>query len=215
MTAVQTLRQRTAALHQMLESCSLAALLMSPRITLGQYVQVLITWGGAWRLIEANIATAVGSQGLAELAPRRRADLADQDLAHLGVSTLLAAERQRHAAQHVQIFAIDSESELLGVYYVLRGSMLGAQVIGRHLHEVLGLSADSGAAFFARLDEASLPWPRWLDRCDQCLRSEQAIDAATQGAVKTYSYLLEWFDAGTPPTVDRASQTRAPAGSIG
>lgn len=214
MTAVQALRQRTAVLHQMLESCSLAALLMSPRLTLGQYVQVLSTWGGAWRLLESHIATAVGRQGLAELAPRPRAELADQDLGYLGVSTLLEAERQRHATQHVQIFDVDSAAELVGVYYVLRGSMLGAKLIGRHLHDVLGLSADSGAAFFACLDESSLPWTKWLERCDQYLNSEQAIDAATQGAVKTFSYLLDWFEACTPPTVDGAATTRSLIGSI-
>ncbi|MBA4263421.1 MAG: hypothetical protein C0443_15750 [Comamonadaceae bacterium] len=214
-TAVRTLRQRTAVLHQTLESCTLATVLMSPRLTVGQYVQALSAWGGAWRLLEAHIATSASGNGLAELAPSSRADLAVQDLGYLGANTLVEAERQRHTAQHVQIFDIDSDAELLGVYYVLRGSMLGAKVIGRHLHQVLGLNADHGAAFFARLDESSLPWPRWLERCNQYLQSAPAVDAAAQGAVKTFSYLLDWFEACTPSAVDRATQTRAPTGSIG
>ncbi len=209
------MRQRTTVLHQILESSALAAVLMSPRLTLGQYAVVLSAWGGAWRVLEAHIATAACSPGLAELAPRPRAELAEQDLACLGVSTLMEAERQRHAARHVQLFDIDSDAELLGVYYVLRGSMLGAKLIGRHLHEVLGLDAASGAAFFASTDESSLPWPRWLERWNQSLQQEQAIDAAVQGAVKTFSYLLDWFEACAPSALDRAAQTRAPAGSIG
>lgn len=193
----------------------MAAVLMSPRLTLNQYVQVLSTWGGGWRLLEAHIAAAGAGQGLAGLAPPPRAALADQDLGCLGVDTLLEAERQRHASQQVQIFDIDSDAELIGVYYVLRGSMLGAKVIGRHLHDVLGLSADRGAAFFAHLDETELPWPRWLERCNQCLQSELAIDAAAQGAVKTFSYLLDWFEACAPSAVDRAAQPRAPDRAIG
>lgn len=209
------MRQRTTVLHQMLESSALAAVLMSPRLTLGQYVVVLSAWGGAWRVLEAHIATAAGSQSLAELAPRPRAELAEQDLGGLGVSTLMEAERQGLAARHVQLFDIDSDAELLGVYYVLRGSMLGAKLIGRHLQEVLGLGAESGASFFACPDESLLPWPRWVERWNQCLQSEKATDAAAQGAVKTFSFLLDWFDACTPSAIDQAAQTRASDGSVG
>ncbi|MBY0254738.1 MAG: biliverdin-producing heme oxygenase, partial [Methylobacterium organophilum] len=87
---------------------------------------------------------AIGS-GLADepfLAPRRRLALLAADLDHLGLRPDAVAALPRPAAP-----ALHGPAAATGALYVLEGSTLGGQLIGRHIAGLHGFSG-AGLAYY-------------------------------------------------------------------
>ncbi len=87
---------------------------------------------------------AIGAQLLDEtfLAPRRRLALLAADLDHLGLAPAAVAALPQPGAVR-----LDGPAAAMGALYVLEGSTLGGQLIGRHIAGLHGFS-ETGLAYY-------------------------------------------------------------------
>jgi heme oxygenase len=187
---IEQLRLRTQSLHQQLEQTPIAQDLMSPMLTLERYTQILTAWRAAWALLEIAVWTTPYALQTPHLLPLKRCANADADLHYLALreATPTPQWRSDQTIEQPQTLA-----EFVGVCYVLRGAALGGKVIARHLATTLGLSATSGAAFFATADEATT-WRQWMQQAESLLHTEQDIEQAVGGAAATFKFLLDKFN---------------------
>lgn len=116
-------------------------------------------------------------------AGTRRLDLVREDLAQLGASWLPVA---------ADMPGLATLPAALGSLYVLEGSALGGQFIAAQARRQLGLTPESGAAYFHGCGTATMPrWRAFLDR----LAVE--IDGAPAGRAQAVRAANATFDALT------------------
>ena len=118
-----------------------------------------------------------------------RAELIERDLLALGRSPAelaalpLCSDRPE----------LSCSEDLAGCLYVLEGACLGGRVLIPLLHRRLGLTKDSGAAFFAGDEERTLPrWTvvvAWLDGLPRTGASAEKIVSA---AKSTFDAFARW-----------------------
>lgn len=139
------LKEETRSNHDRLERDPLSRGLVGPELSLRYYAMVLEVYYGVYAPIEARVLAAAPWDALGlDQTCRLKAPLLRADLAHLGYD---AAAIGALALCPTLPWVPDLHAAL-GCMYVLEGSTLGGQIIGRHLHSTLGLTATSGAAFF-------------------------------------------------------------------
>lgn len=80
-----------------------------------------------------------------DFAERRKATRLEIDLGALG-KTL---EEREQLPRCVELPLLDTIQQVLGCLYVIEGATLGGQVITRHLQANLGITPETGGAFFA------------------------------------------------------------------
>jgi heme oxygenase len=122
------------------------------------------------------------------------------DLQALGDSeaTIAALPRCAHLPP------LTSPAQLWGCLYVIEGATLGGQIIIKHLHAHLGLTADSGASFFDGYGVHT--GSRWKAFCAAVPREGDATpdggEAMLHSANLTFDLFSEWlFPAPVLPTV--------------
>jgi heme oxygenase (biliverdin-IX-beta and delta-forming) len=90
--------------------------------------------------------------------------------------------------------ALATMPEVLGCLYVLEGSTLGGQVISRRLHNHLGLTRDSGAAFFTGYGAATARrWRSFGTFLTDTARTLDHDELIVSGAVDTFETLKTWL----------------------
>ena len=199
---VQTLRIHTRALHGALEQTAPARDLMSASLTLSRHAEILALWAGAWRVLDTAIGSCVFAQRLPNLTPQPRHALAIADLRRLGCSENRVFDNAgsppdiRLHSVHPIIVPPDV-SAFLGLCYVVRGASLGAKVIARHLHDVLQLDEDCGAAFFSGTDVDQPGWTEWIRGADAVLQENGDMTQACCWAQLTFEFLLQRFSEST------------------
>ena len=124
---------------------------------------------------------------------RARAELIERDLLALGVSPAeLASLPLCNDRPELSCF-----EDLAGCLYVLEGACLGGQVLTPLLHRRLGLTKDSGAAFFAGDEARTLPrWTviaAWLDGLPRTGASSAKIISAANA---TFDAFARWAAVG-------------------
>jgi len=154
------LKRETAAAHQHLEA---QLGLLDPSLDVRRYRRVLETFYGFYVPVEIDVTRLAAAEPPLGFPLRARAKIIERDLLALGLSpaefAALALCRDRPELSCVE--------DLAGCLYVLEGACLGGQVLAPLLYRRLGLTKDSGAAFFAGDEERTLPrWTvvvAWLD----------------------------------------------------
>ncbi|WP_420847309.1 biliverdin-producing heme oxygenase [Methylobacterium organophilum] len=160
---------------------------------------------------EAQIATLPGYRGLLErlrgfhetyetaigaaladdafFAPRRRLALLDADLAHLGLDPGRILRLPAPAAP-----AWTGPAAAMGALYVLEGSTLGGQVIGRSLAQRHGFASTGGAAYYGAHGRAiGAMWRSFLERLESGLQRESCRDAVLASAIETFEAMRTWL----------------------
>ena len=185
MTALPAeLRARTRVLHAQLDA---SLPLTAPGLTHEQYVACLSAML-AW-LRPTERALLQWLPGRLALAPNRRAPLLETDLGALEAPNPADAPGDR-------IPVLSCEEHAVGCLYVLEGSALGGQVIGRHLVRTLGITATGGGAYFAAQPAATAV--RWQRVCAALEAYQSAsLPAITDGAQRTFASLLDWMTDGS------------------
>lgn len=180
----ERLRRETAEAHRRLEDgLGLAA----EDLTLGRYRGILEGFYTFLRPWEDRVEAAVGDPAFT--APRRRAHLLAEDLAHLGV------DRQHLAAlpDCPGLPRIEGPAQAMGSLYVLEGSTLGGQVVARHVEQRLGLSDGQGYAFFNGHGRATgALWRGFLERL-AAFSAPERDDAVVAAARDTFGALERWL----------------------
>lgn len=81
-------------------------------------------------------------------------------------------------------------AEATGIMYVLEGSMLGGTVIAQHLQENLGLTPESGAAFYFGKGPQTMPnWKNFLIHLEMVAQDSYKQEAIKQSALRTFQLL--------------------------
>ena len=189
MSILDRLRDETRHLHQALEN---DLPVMRPNLQLRDYRRLLARFYGFYMPVEGALARVAGLESsLPDWPQRRKLDSLAKDLKVLGFTSPEIAELPVCA----QVPAIPSVEKALGCLYVLEGSTLGGQIIGRHLEAALHIGHDNGASFFCSYGVRVGPMWRTFQ---EALRSrepayhEPMIEAASQ----TFESIHRWLKAG-------------------
>lgn len=191
---IQFLRQGTHAGHAALEKTPLARDLLSHDISVARYVEILTIWVSAWTALEDCIGASPFGQSVVALLPPKRAHLGQGDLRYWASQGYTAQRLSVDLDALRQLAPADSAS-LLGLCYVARGASLGAQVITRHLLQVLPPGAAQGITFFAPDSVPALSWPQWAQALNGYLTTPVTLARAVVSADVAFAALHHAFSS--------------------
>jgi heme oxygenase len=103
---------------------------------------------------------------------------------------------------------LETTAQLFGCLYVLEGATLGGQIITRHLHASLGLTPETGAAFFAGYGaRTGSRWKEFGTHLSAFALQSGSGDAIVASANSTFETLDLWLypDRITPEWVPALS----------
>ncbi len=132
----------TSASHTALED---QLPLMNADLTREDYIQFVNRFFGFYAPLEVQLLASPHWHQLAfDYVPRQKTPRIAQDLLALGRSDAALAATPRCT----DLPACTTAEQLLGCLYVIEGATLGGRSITRHLQSQLGLTPESGGAFF-------------------------------------------------------------------
>ena len=182
----QRLKRETAGAHQHLEA---QLGLLNPGLDVHRYLRVLEAFYGFYVPVEAAVRRRASAELPLGFPLRARAELIERDLLALGLSPADIAALPL-CSDRPELSCVE---HLAGCLYVLEGACLGGQVLSPQLHRRLGLTKESGAAFFAGDEERTLPrWTvvvAWLDGLPRTGASTTKIISA---ATATFDAFARW-----------------------
>lgn len=179
------LRVATDPAHRALE----AGLDWQGRVaTLPGYRDLLARLHGFHATWEHAIGTALADEPF--LAPRRRLGLLAADLDHLGLAPAAVAALPRPEA-----LALDGPAAATGALYVLEGSTLGGQLIGRHIAGLHGFGETGLAYYRAHGPRTGAMWAAFRTRLEVFADDPYAETVLTGAAVATFAAMGAWLCA--------------------
>lgn len=189
---VERLKCETRVLHEQIE---LVVGIMRPDIDRSDYARYLATLLGYYTPLERQLLEL---SGLRELVPdlglRCKVPLLEHDLRSLGLSDAAIASTPRCQ----ELPALGDASRALGVLYVLEGSTLGGQVIGRHLRLRLPTEVAAAASFLRGYAEnTGSMWQEFRRVLTASARSVTEEDQMVAAAADTFVSLRNWFEVST------------------
>ncbi len=151
------LKHATAALHVELESLSVSQSILSPHVSIKDYLHYLDVMYDIVVAVEKFVFPRVSSE-FSNLDLRRKKPLLEQDFQSL--------HYKKH--QEVRIAGLSEEVKSLGfamgILYVIEGSSLGGRVILKHIQKTLNIEQATGAAFFAGYgDRTGILWKEFME----------------------------------------------------
>lgn len=183
---LERLRQETAPIHQAVEE---KLQLLSPHLTLAQYVRVLQSFLAFFEPLEAVLDSACPQDLRYLLVGSARAQKLRADLQSFGADPRL---RQSHA---VALPEVEDSGRWLGSLYVLEGSRLGGQVISRHVEKHFRLTNTVGYSFFSS-SPAEIR-QHWQAVCAALEGRPQQSNQIVAGAHQTFDQLHKHLIATT------------------
>lgn len=175
------LRQETAESHQKLEANELSQAILSPSVTIAEYQVYLRALWGVTSSCERQIFPAI-SHVIPDLEKRHKADLIIADLITTGVPLQTVDAMPAHQ------FEFASTAEALGIMYVLEGSTLGGRILYKHMHDMLGLTPENGAAYFWGYgQETGNLWKTFISSLTQFVNEEGSSVEIIESAKKTFT----------------------------
>jgi heme oxygenase len=161
------------------------------RFTQQQYARTLELFLGFFEPIEQRLRSVL-EETLSEtdLSRRQRSHFLRADLLALGISVDEIAKLPRCR----DLPELSNRYHGLGCMYVLEGSTLGGQVIGRELVRRFGIGETSGASFF--LSHGPLVGEMWKDFCVTVRSQVDSVDgreSALRAANDTFCSLGNWM----------------------
>jgi heme oxygenase len=182
------LKSGTAEKHQAVENLMP---FFREQFPLQDYTRTLAALLGFFEPVEQALRGAADWSDVGiDIQDRSRAHLLLNDLIALGLSASQIASLPRTAS----LPHIDNLERALGCLYVLEGSTLGGQMIGRELARRFGIDASSGASFF--LSHGSRVGEMWKEFCAVVRNHVQQPDCqllAVEAAKQTFSSLEHWM----------------------
>jgi heme oxygenase (biliverdin-IX-beta and delta-forming) len=156
--------------------------------TLSGYRALLARLHGFHGAYEPAIARALRDDAF--LASRRRLLRLEADLTHLGLGAEAVA-----ALPRPDPVRLDGPAAATGALYVLEGSTLGGQLIGRHIGALHGLGGDGLAYYRAHGPATGAMWAAFRARLALFEGDAAAEAALTEAAVATFAAMRAWLCA--------------------
>ena len=172
-TAAEALRAGTADLHAAVERHIDLTRLTEDR---GRYAELLRYFLSAVGPVEAALRDAGHAAAAGDAA------LLEADLRRLGHATPPATGAFELPA---------GPAAAWGAAYVLEGSSLGGQIIARTVHERLGLTPETGTAYFSRGAARRAAWPRFKGRLNAGVRAPAEVGAAVAAARLVFTHFID------------------------
>lgn len=199
---VQSLRQRikraTQSIHDILDSDPAGLKLMSKEATRSDYVFFLARTLGFLKPIEAKLfSSEVVTLALPYWRPLEiRSTRIESDLRSLGVSQLEIDSLPTIDSTPTIVTA----GHLMGVCYVIEGSMMGGLVMAKPVRKTLALDATS-MSFFLPTEPKEIvqkfeTFATALDSFASCGCDEKD---ASEAATETFNLIASWFRSASNP----------------
>lgn len=170
------LRERTNDVHVRLENA------IGKFTNAGTYLRYLQGMTLFRERVERELGSAATCATIDGWKPGEIAHLLRRDLEDLG----------RVMPKAVSGFNVPRDRQsLLGVFYVLEGSGLGARVLTRRA-EILGFSSSFGARHLASQTSRAASWESLLDLLDEIVPSE--MDRTVKAARLTFEVAIDAFE---------------------
>lgn len=190
---LKSLKAATSSRHAALEQ---RWPLLDPNLSIASYHRFVQWLFGFYSSLETELLAALsGCTNCFDYDSRQKTPQLRQDLLVLGDTETTIANLPRCR----QLPALMNESQLWGCLYVIEGATLGGQIIIKHLHRNLGLSANSGASFFDGYGTQTSA--RWKAFCAAVpVYGEDSAgdrDAMLSSANQTFDALSEWLFPGS------------------
>jgi heme oxygenase len=161
------------------------------QFSLEDYTRTLAAFLGFFEPVEQSLRYAADWSAVGiDIDDRSRAHLLRGDLRALGLSVSAIESLPRTSS----LPPMGNLESALGCLYVLEGSTLGGQVIGRELARRFGIDASTGASFF--LSHGPRVGDMWREFCSALRKhahrpSSQQL--AVDAAIQTYASLEDWM----------------------
>ena len=185
-TVWTALRRATHERHEAIE----ALLQLHHPLPRDRYERILGGFESFLRDWEPHLQAALPPELAAEAAARSRLPFLRHDLQVLGLP-----RREDRPCSLAARLPLPDLAAALGSQYVLEGSALGGQLVARQLAANLGLSPQSGAAYFHGWGEdTGRHWKQFRTRLDAHVPPEgPACDRACEAASRTFDLLIDTF----------------------
>jgi heme oxygenase len=184
MTLLERLKIETRPAHDRIE----AAIDVERRITSrGAYRALLARFYGfhvAWEAAAEEVAPDPQA-----FRRRCKADLLARDLKALGLS---AHEIARLPRCH-PLMPLPAPAAVLGSMYVVEGSTLGGAIIARDVERRLGLTAETGCAYFRSYGRDTAMMWKSFGAMLTALSSPEVDDLIVASASRTFDVMHDWL----------------------
>lgn len=178
------LKRQTRSEHEAIEA---ELDLVGADLTLPVYRSRIAQFYGFYSPLELRLCAAPDDPASPPNAPlRRKAHLLKADLDRLGVDASALPTC-------CQLPDLASAEARIGCHYVLEGATLGGQIIGRHLRQRLGITAEAGGRFFQGYGEhTGSMWLAFRAALARFFEQSAAPQAIVGGALDTFICLRQW-----------------------
>lgn len=170
--------------------------LLDPSLSIASYHRFIQDVFGFYVSLEFELLAAVSCSTVDfDYAPRQKTPRLRQDLLALGDTETTIAALPRCE----RLPSLTNAAQRWGCLYVIEGATLGGQIITKHLHRNLGLSANSGASFFNGYGtQTSVQWKAFCAVVPVYGEASAGDrDAMLSGANQTFDALSEWLFPGS------------------
>ena len=182
------LKSSTAEQHQNVETLMP---FFREQFSLEDYTHTLEAFLGFFEPVERALSGAADWSAIGiDIQDRSRAHLLRNDLCARGLSDSAIASLPRCSS----LPPMGNLASALGCLYVLEGSTLGGQVIGRELARRFGIGESTGASFF--LSHGSRVGEMWKEFCSVVRKHARQADSrqlAVEAAKQTFASLEDWM----------------------
>jgi heme oxygenase (biliverdin-IX-beta and delta-forming) len=194
---LKRLKLATSSSHTALED---QLPLMHADLSLDAYRQFVGRFLGFYAPLETQLlASAHWPQLAFDYTTRQKTPRLRQDLLALGSSAEAVAATPLCAA----LPPLTTPEQILGCLYVIEGATLGGRIITRQLQTQLGLTPDTGGAFFDGYGaQTGAHWKAFCtmltDNADQDANKDARHAAIVASANRTFETLTHWLFPAAP-----------------
>lgn len=184
---LKRLRSETSERHTALEH---RLPLVDPHLSRDGYQSILEGFFGYYAPLEVQLSgAAVWAELEFDFAARRKVPELEKDLLVLGRT----AEELTRLPKCAKLPKLETIPQVLGCLYVIEGSTLGGQIITQHLQANLGITPETGGAFFAGYGaETGARWQAFGAMITEAARFGGA-DEIVASANRTFETLELWL----------------------
>lgn len=177
------LKNSTADAHDNIEKNPNLQKILSDKLTKHEYILILKKFLGFLRPLEKKLKLILKPELHTHLD---KSFWLEQDLAMLNIPT----EVEECSFANI----ITNETSALGALYVLEGSMLGGQLIYKHLKNFDFINPQTSNYYAGYKDQASEKWKSFLSHLTEFERNNPLqLEQLVQASQQTFRALDNWF----------------------
>ena len=175
------LRHATHQYHVQLNHRPLLVCITQPNYNLANYHKLLFSYFHLYNALESLITELLGRQyAIFDYEKRYKLAWLIDDLAYMH-------QDYPPLSFSLNLPTLKTVGQLVGILYVIEGSILGGQMISRSLNEHHGLTRKTGARFFYGYGEnTAMMWQNFIDFADGISGDEIQCRADEEAACQTF-----------------------------